>query len=86
MDFLTILSYIFAVVETAALIFALVYITRAMHERKIKRTTQGKKGAKSNDEIEKAVAVYKRNAAVFVFVYLVLNAIRNFSGIFGGLK
>ena len=86
MDFQTILSYIFAVVETAALIFALVYITRAMHERKIKRTTQGKKGAKSNDEIEKAVAVYKRNATVFFFVYLVLNVVRNFSGIFDGLK
>ena len=82
MDFLTLLSYFLAIVETAALIGTLVYVTRAMHENKIKRTRQGKKGAKSNDEVEKNVAVYKRNALIFLLVYLVLNVFRNFSGIF----
>jgi hypothetical protein len=82
MDFLTILSYVLAVVETAALLGVLVFVTRAMHENKIKRTRQGKKGAKSNDEVEKNVAVYKRNALIFLLVYLVLNVFRNFSGIF----
>ena len=82
MDFLTILSYVLAVVETAALLGVLVFVTRAMHENKIKRTRQGKKGAKSNDEVEKNVAIYKRNALIFLLVYLVLNVFRNFSGIF----
>lgn len=82
MDFLTVVMYVLAVVETAALVGALVYATRAMHEIKIKRKTQGKKGAKSNDEIEKSVAVYKRNAVIFIAIYLVLNVIRNYSGIF----
>lgn len=82
MDFLTILSYVLAVVETAALLGVLVFVTRAMHENKIKRTRQGKKGAKSNDEVEKNVAVYKRNALIFLLVYLVLNVFRNYSGIF----
>ena len=82
MDFLTILSYVLAVVETAALLGVLVFVTRAMHENKIKRTRQGKKGAKNNDEIEKNVAVYKRNALIFLAVYLVLNVFRNFSGVF----
>ena len=82
MDFLTILSYVLAVVETAALLGVLVFVTRAMHENKIKRTRQGKKGANSNDEVEKNVAVYKRNALIFLLVYLVLNVFRNFSGIF----
>ena len=82
MDFLTILSYVLAVVETAALLGVLVFVTRAMHENKNKRTRQGKKGAKSNDEVEKNVAVYKRNALIFLLIYLVLNVFRNYSGIF----
>lgn len=82
MDILTILSYVLAVVETAALLGMLVFVTRAMHENKIKRTRQGKKGAKSNDEIDKNVAVYKRNATIFLIVYLILNVFRNYSGVF----
>ena len=81
MDFLTILKSVMAVVETAALLGALVFITRAMHENKLKKK-QGKKGAKSSDEIDKAVAVYKRNAGIFFIIYLILNVIRNFSGLF----
>ena len=81
MDFLTVLSYVLAVVETAALIAALAFAARAMHENKLKKTTQGKKGARSSDEIEKSLSTYKRNAAIFIFVYLVLNVIRNYSGI-----
>lgn len=81
MDFLTVLSYVLAVVETAALLGALIFATRAMHENKLKRR-QGKKGAKSTDEIDKTVARYKRIAGIFLAVYLVLNVLRNYSGIF----
>jgi hypothetical protein len=82
MDFLTILSYVLAVVETAALLGALVFATRAMHENKLKRKHQGKKGAKSADEVDKNIAVYKRNATIFLMIYLALNVFRNYSGIF----
>ena len=82
MNFLTVLSYVLAVVETVALIGALVFATRAMHENKLKRTQQGKKGTKSHDEIDKTVASYKRTAGIFLFVYLILNVLRNYSGIF----
>ena len=82
MDFLTILSYVLAVVETASLIAALVYATRAMHEKKIKRTKQGKKGGKSSEIIEKAVALYYRNACLFFMIYLILNFVRRYSGLF----
>ena len=81
MDFLTVLSYVLAVVETAALLGVLIFATRAMHENKLKRK-QGKKGAKSTDEIDKTVARYKRTAGIFLAVYLVLNVLRNYSGIF----
>lgn len=82
MDFLTILSYLLAVVETGALIGALIYVTQALQEKKIQRTKKGKKGGKSNEQIEKAVKTYSRNAAVFFVIYLVLNLIRRYSGIF----
>ena len=82
MDFLTILSYILAVVETGALIGALIYVTQALQEKKIQRTKKGKNGGKSNEQIEKAVKTYSRNAAVFFVIYLILNIIRRYSGIF----
>ena len=81
MDFLTVLSYVLAVVETAALLGALVFATRAMHENKLKRK-QGKKGGKNSEEIDKTVGRYKRTAGIFLFVYLILNVLRNYSGIF----
>ena len=81
MDFLTVLSYVLAVVETAALLGALVFATRAMHENKLKRK-QGKKGAKSSEEIDQNVGRYKRTAGIFLFGYLILNVLRNYSGIF----
>ena len=59
MDFLTTLSYIFAVIETGSLIAALVYAARAMHEKKIMRTRQGKKGGKNREMTEKAASVSK---------------------------
>lgn len=37
MDFLTILSYVLAVVETTALLMALMFLTRAMKEKKAQR-------------------------------------------------
>ena len=80
MDFLTVLSYVLAVVETATLLGALVFATRAMHENKLKRK-QGKKGAKSAEEIDQNVGGYKRIAGIFLFVYLILNVLRNFGGI-----
>ena len=82
MDFLTLLSYVLAIVETGALIATLVYITRAMHEKKIQRTKQGKKGGKSSEMTQKAVSLCYRNAAIFFFIYLLLNILRKFSGIF----
>ena len=81
MDFQTVLSYILAIIETAALIGAMVYGARALHENKLKRTKKGKKGAKSNDEIDKAITVYKRYAFICLFIYLALNVLRNYSGL-----
>ncbi|MBR7179620.1 MAG: hypothetical protein IKD27_08935 [Oscillospiraceae bacterium] len=81
MDFLTILKYVLAVVETAALLGALVYSARAIHENKNKKY-EGKKGAKSKETIEKNVSAFKRNAAICFFAYLILNVFRNYSGVF----
>ena len=64
MDFLTILSYVLAVVETGALIGALIYVTRALQEKKIQRTRKGKKGGKSEELVQKTVRVYLRNAGI----------------------
>ena len=82
MDFLTILKHLLAVVETVALIGALVFVTRAMHENKNKKRMQGKKGAKSCNEIEMTINTCKRNALIFFSIYLILNFIRRFSGVF----
>ena len=82
MDFLTILSYVLAVVETGALIAALVFVTRGMHEKKNQRKKQGKKGGKSNEITQKTVSACHRKAGIFFVVYLVLNFIRLYSGIF----
>ena len=82
MDFLTTLSYILAVIETGSLIAALVYAARAMHEKKIMRTRQGKKGGKNREMTEKAASVFYRNACIAFMVYLILNFIRNYSGLF----
>lgn len=82
MDFLTLLSYILAIVETGALIATLVYVTKAMHEKKTMRTKQGKKGGKSSDISQTLIKGYYRNAGIFLFVYLLLNALRLYSGIF----
>ena len=83
MDFVTILSYILAIAETGSLIAALIYFTRAMHEKKNQRKNQGKKGAKSNEIAQKSISASYRYAGIFFFVYLVLNVLRNYSGIFG---
>lgn len=82
MDFLTLLSYILAIVETGALIATLVYVTKAMHEKKNVRTKQGKKGGKSSDISQTLIKGYYRNAGIFLFIYLLLNALRLYSGIF----
>ena len=69
MDWMKVLYYAVAVIETAALLGALIFATRAMHENKLKRK-QGKKGAKSTDEIDKTVSRYKRIAGIFLVIYL----------------
>ena len=83
MDFLTLFRYIVAVVETVSLVAALCYAARSMHEKKIKRTRQGKKGGKNTEITEKLVAAYYRNACIFFFIYLILNFFRRYSGFFG---
>ena len=82
MDFLSFLIKILAVVETLSLLAALVYAGRSIHEKKIKRTRQGKKGGKNNEISEKAVALYYRNACIFFMIYLILNFLRLRSGLF----
>ena len=82
MDFLTILSYVLAVVETGALIGTLIYVTRAMQEKKIQRTRKGKKGGKSEELVQKTVRAYLRNAGISLVIYLILNFIRLHSGLF----
>lgn len=60
MDFLTIVTYVAAVVETATLLGALVFATRAM---------KAEKGSKEKKD-------QKKLAVIFMMVYLVLNFIR----------
>lgn len=62
MDFLTVLEYVLAIVETGALIGGLVFVTKAIKEKKDSsarksRFTQG---------------------GIYLAVYLVLNLLRNF--------
>lgn len=61
MDFITVITYMAAIVETAALLGALVFATRAMKEKK--------------NEPAKKTAMKK--AGIFLLVYLVLNILRN---------
>lgn len=81
MDFLTILKYVLAILETGALIGALIYAARSLHENKNKRK-EGKKGAKSKETIEKNVSDFKHRAIVFFLVYLILNVFRRYGGVF----
>ena len=64
MDFWTILRYVSAVVETGALLLALVYATRALK-------------TKDNEVAKKAA---KKKSVMFLGIYLVLNFLRNSSG------
>lgn len=74
MDFLTILTYVLAVIETTALLMALVFLTRGLKEKKAQRKSK-----------KKTVPINKVNyvkAGIFGLIYLVLNVIRN-TGIIG---
>lgn len=74
MDFFTILTYVLAVIETTALLMALVFLTRGLKEKKAQRKSK-----------KKTVPVNKANyvkAGIFGLIYLVLNVIRN-TGIIG---
>lgn len=82
MDFLTFLSYFLAILETAALIGALIYVSRALSEKKRQRKVKGKKGYTSNDVAQKTISAAYRNAGIFFFIYLILNFLRLYSGIF----
>jgi len=46
------------------------------------RTKQGKKGGKSSEVNSTLIKGYYRNAGIFFFVYLLLNTLRLYSGIF----
>ena len=83
MEFMTVLSYIAAVVETGALIAALVFVTRGLHEKKNQQRKQGKKGGKSSEITKKAVSACYRNAAIFFIVYIALNFLRHGTSVFG---
>ena len=61
MDFMTVLTYTLAVIETAALIGALVFATKAIKEKK-----------NSNAKKER-----QRTSFIYVAVYLALNFLRN---------
>ena len=69
MDFQTILSYGLALIETGALLITLVYLTKAMKERKKNKNSP-------------AVKTYYTGAGIAVIVYLVLNVIRT-TGLLG---
>ena len=62
MDFMTVLTNILAVVETAALIGGLIYVTRAIRE-------------KNDVDVRKAMFI---RGAIYFAVYFVLNIMRNF--------
>ena len=83
MNILTVLINILALAETGALLASLIFVTRAMHEKKNQRIKKGKKGAQDNEIVRKAVSTSYRRACLFFGVYIVLNFIRNYSGIFG---
>lgn len=77
------LKNVFAIVETGSLIATLIFVTRAMHEKKNQRAQKGMKGAQDNEIVRKTIAASYRNAGIAFVVYLVLNVIRNYSGVFG---
>ena len=77
------LKNVFAIVETGSLIATLIFVTRAMHEKKNQRAQKGRKGAQDNEIVRKTIAASYRNAGIFFMTYLLLNVIRNYSGIFG---
>ena len=62
MDFMTILGYAVSIVETAALLGALVFITRA--------AKTGKNAPEKKPQIQKAV--------ICIVAYLILNSVRVF--------
>ena len=73
MDILTIITYVLAIVETGALLMALMFLTKAIKEKKANRQQ------KKNTPVDKSN--YKKSYAC-IFVYLILNVIRN-AGILG---
>lgn len=69
MDFLTLMINILALVETGALLITLVFLTKAMKEKKANKNSPAIKG-------------YYLKASIAALVYLVLNVLRN-TGILG---
>lgn len=67
MDIVTVLKNVCAVVETGALLLSLVFVTKALKEKK---ANKGKTTPARKD--------YYRKAFVFIAIYLVLNMVRNF--------
>lgn len=75
MDFLTVLKNVLAVVETGALLMALVFLSRGLKEKKAQRKSK----KKQNVPVDKSSYV---KAGIFGFLYIVLNVIRIY-GILG---
>ena len=62
MNFMTVLTYVMAIVETGALIGGLVFVTKAIKEKK-------------NSDARRS---HYMQGGIYLVVYLVLNLIRNF--------
>ncbi|MBR4289948.1 MAG: hypothetical protein IKT52_04820 [Oscillospiraceae bacterium] len=62
MDFMTVLTYVLAIIETGALIGGLVFLTKAIKEKKDTSTRKSR----------------FTQGGIYIFVYLVLNMIRLF--------
>ena len=69
MDFLTLMINVLALVETGALLITLVFLTKAMKEKKANKNSP-------------AIKSYYQKAGLAALVYLVLNIARN-TGILG---
>ena len=66
MDILSLLRSVLAIVETGALLMALVFLTRSMKEKK-------EKGKASPERKANYI-----KSGLFILVYMVLNMVRNF--------
>ena len=83
MELKTVLTYALAIVETLALLAALVYITQALHDKKLQRNAESKSrntakktSGKNSALAQKETSASYRKAVLFFAVYLALNIVR----------